>query len=91
MNGKTGGSRGLRRAAALAVVVAVAVLAACGDRPSSSGGSASTEPATYRADLAYAQCMQTHGLPGFPDPNPSRPEVGGPRRRCLAFRRVISA
>ena len=27
-----------------------------------------------RADLAYAQCMQTHGLPGFPDPNPS----GGP-------------
>jgi subtilase family serine protease len=62
---KTGGNRGPRRAAA------VAVLTACGGGPSSSGGSASTEPATYRADLAYAQCMRTHGVPGFPDPNPS--------------------
>jgi subtilase family serine protease len=63
--------RGPRRAAALAVVAAVAVLTACGGSPSSSGGSASTESATYRADLAYAQCMRTHGVPGFPDPNPS--------------------
>jgi subtilase family serine protease len=72
MNGKTGGSRGPQRAAALAVVAAVAVLAtACGGSPSSSGGSASAGSATYRADLAYAHCMQTHGVPGFPDPNPS--------------------
>ena len=74
MNGKTGGSRGPRRAAALAVVAAVAVLtAACGACmcSRSSGGSASTGSATYRANLAYAQCMQTHGLPDFPDPNPS--------------------
>ena len=73
MNGKTGGNRGLRRAAALAVVAAVAVLtAACGVvhvHFGSSGGSASAGSATYRADLAYAQCMQTHGLPDFPDPN----------------------
>jgi subtilase family serine protease len=74
-----------RRAAALAVVAAVAVLTACGGSPSSSGGSpsssggstsssggsASTGSATYRADLAYARCMQTHGVPDFPDPNPS--------------------
>ena len=71
MSGKTGGNRGPRRAAALAVVAAVAVLAACGGSPSSSGGSASAGSATYRADLAYAQCMQTHGVPGFPDPSPS--------------------
>ena len=72
MSGKTGGNRGPRRAAALAVVAAVAVLtAACGGSRSSSGGSASAGSATYRADLAYAQCMQTHGVPGFPDPNPS--------------------
>ena len=71
MKAKTGGSRGPRRAAALAAVTAVAVLTACGGSPSSSGGPASTGPATYRADLAYAQCMQTHGVPDFPDPNPS--------------------
>ena len=73
MNDKTGGRRGPRRAAVLAVVAAVAVLAtACGGAClRSSGGSASTGSATYRADLAYAQCMRTHGVPNFPDPNPS--------------------
>jgi hypothetical protein len=73
MNDKTGGSRSLRRAGALAVLAAaVAVLtAACGGSPSSSAGSASTGSATYRAELAFAQCMRTHGVPNFPDPNPS--------------------
>jgi len=71
MNGKTGGNRGPRRAAALAVVAAAAVLTACGGSPPSSSGSASTGSATYRANLAYAHCMQTHGVPNFPDPNPS--------------------
>ncbi len=71
MNGKTGGHRGPRRAAALAVTAAAAVLTACGGSPSSSGVAASTGSATYRADLAYAHCMQTHGVPGFPDPHPS--------------------
>jgi len=63
MNGKTGGNRGPRRAAALAVVAAAAVLTACGGSPPSSSGSASTGSATYRANLAYAHCMQTHGVP----------------------------
>ena len=69
MNGMTGGNRGPRRAAALAVVAAVAVLtAACGVHVhfGSSGGSASAGPPTYRANLAYAHCMQTHGVPDFP-------------------------
>jgi subtilase family serine protease len=71
-----GGSGRPRRAAALAVVAAVAVLTACGGRPSPSGGpasagSAQAGSATYRADLAFAHCMQTHGVPGFPDPKPS--------------------
>jgi subtilase family serine protease len=78
MNGKAGGNR---CAAALAAVVAVALLTACGGRPSISGGSASggsasrgsasAGSATYRAELAYARCMQTHGVPDFPDPSPS--------------------
>jgi subtilase family serine protease len=71
MKDKTGGSRGPRRATALAVAAAVAVLAACGGRPSSPGGPASAGPATYRSNLAYAHCMQSHGVPDFPDPNPS--------------------
>ena len=71
MNARTGGNRGPRCAAALVIGAAVAVLTACGGSPSSSGGSAQAGSATYRADLAYAQCMRTHGVRGFPDPNPS--------------------
>jgi subtilase family serine protease len=56
-----------RRAAALAVVAAVAALTAgCGGSPSPSTGSV-----TYQARLAYAHCMQTHGVPNFPDPKAS--------------------
>ena len=75
MSGLTGGNRGLWRAAALAVVAAVAVLAtACGVvhvHFGSSGGSAPTGSAASRADLAYAQCMRAHGLTKFPNPSPS--------------------
>ena len=71
MNNKTGSRRGPRRAGALAVVAATAVLTACGGSPSSSGGAAPAGPVTFQADLAFAQCMRTHGLPGFPDPHPS--------------------
>ena len=78
MNDKTGAGRGPRRtAAALALVAAVAVLTAgCGVHISfggsgSAGTGASTGPVTYQADLAYAHCMQTHGVPDFPDPNPA--------------------
>ena len=78
MNGKNGGNRNPRRAAALAVAAAVAVLTTgCGlvhVHLGFSGGSAPVGPATYQARLAYAQCMRTHGLPGFPGPGPS----GGP-------------
>jgi hypothetical protein len=93
INGKTGGIHGRRRAAALAVVAAVATLtAACGVvhiHVGSSAGSASTGPGTYQADLAYAHCMQTHGVPDFPDPNPSRglsisgqPQANSPAARA---------
>jgi subtilase family serine protease len=78
MNDRIGGTRLPWRGGALAVAAAVAVLTtACGVvhvHFGSSGGSASTRSVTYRAELAYAQCMRAHGLPGFPSPNPS----GGP-------------
>jgi hypothetical protein len=70
MNNKTGGNRGPWRVGALAVAAAVAVLAtACGggsDPPSASAP-------TYAQVLALAQCMRSHGVPNFPDPD----SVGG--------------
>jgi subtilase family serine protease len=72
MNNKAGGTPGPRRTAALAAVTAATVLVtACGAGSSSASGPAATGSATYRAELAYAHCMQTHGVPSFPDPVPS--------------------
>ena len=68
---KTGGRRGPRRAAALAAVAGIAVLTGCSASPVSSGGAVSAQSVTYQADLAFAHCLQTHGVPDFPDPNPS--------------------
>ena len=63
-----------RQAGALATMAAVAMLAAaCGSgNPSSSAGSTSTSSPSYRADLAFAQCIRAHGLTGFPNPSPSQ-------------------
>jgi subtilase family serine protease len=74
MNGKTRGSRGPQCGGALAVVAAVAVLATACGVVHVHIGSAVSDPAgsaAYRAEVAYAQCMRAHGLPGFPIPNPS--------------------
>jgi hypothetical protein len=62
----------VRRAGALAVVAAAGALlaTACG------GGARAAAPAgpsTYQQMAAYAECMQTHGSPTFPDPV-SRPD-----------------
>ena len=96
MNTRTGGTRLLWRGGALAVAAGVAVLTtACGVvhvHFGSSGGSASTGSATYRADLAFAHCMQTHGVPNFPNPTESSSfhvsghlngKVTGPMARAL--------
>jgi hypothetical protein len=72
MTGKSFASWGPRCAGAMAVIAAVAALTACGGSSgSSSADTASKGSATYRADLAFAQCMRTNGMPNFPDPNPS--------------------
>ena len=70
MNGKTG--RGPRRAGVVAVMAAVAVLTAgCVVQVHFGSSAAPTAQPPYRAQLAYAQCMRSHGLPWFPDPSPS--------------------
>jgi hypothetical protein len=58
------------RAAAVATATAgIALLAACGGSGGSGGSAASSSgPATYQQTLAYSQCMQSHGDPGFPNP-----------------------
>lgn len=72
MNDKTGGNKGLRRAAALAAVAAVAVGAtACGGIIPSPRISASGEPANAVQLVALAHCMRSHGAPDFPDPSAS--------------------
>jgi hypothetical protein len=73
MNGKTGSTQGLRRAGAVAVIAAAAVLAtACGSSSApSSATSLSAESAPFAQLLALAQCMRGHGVPNFPDPGAS--------------------
>ena len=62
---------GRRQAAVLAAVAAMALLtAACGG---SSATGANSSPSTgastlHQEELAVAQCMRAHGVPGFPDP-----------------------
>ena len=74
MNEDTGAGRSLqrpefRRAGVLAAAVAgVALLvAACGGGGGSSP--AATGSTAFQNAIAYAQCMRSHGEPGFPDPD----------------------
>ena len=75
MNGGACRHKGLWDAGALAVAAVVAVFATGCDvvhvHVGSAAGAATTAQGTYQEELAYAQCMRSHGLPGFPDPNPS--------------------
>jgi hypothetical protein len=56
------------RAGALAATLAGTALlaAACGG-----GRPAAGKPAAYQLALAYARCMRSHGVPGWPDPSSS--------------------
>jgi hypothetical protein len=78
MSDKTRGHRGAWRTGRLAAVAAIAALTtACDVVHVHFGGSpasapTSTKTVTYQADLAYAHCMQAHGLPKFPDPPPTK-------------------
>jgi uncharacterized protein YceK len=86
MNDKTGSNRNLRCARALAVAAAAAVLTAgCGVvhvHFGSSGDPSSTVSGTYQQQLAYAQCVRSHGWPDFPLPSPSG--AAGVSRRLTA-------
>jgi hypothetical protein len=54
----------------LAVTAGIVMLAAaCGGSPSSTSGTGVS--AQFQQDLAFAQCMRSHGVPNYPDPNVS--------------------
>ena len=74
MNKSSGGGPGLRRRSrqwgrVVAVVTSVASIAllaaACGGGPPTN---AEGQPITQKA-IAYAQCMRSHGVPSYPDPD----------------------
>jgi hypothetical protein len=52
-------------------VALVFAMAACGRLPFASSGNPTPTPNPYQASLAYSQCMRTHGVPDYPDPDPS--------------------
>lgn len=76
MNDNTGGSRSLRRAAAVAVVALAAVLAivlvtACESSNAPTVAATDSATPTYAQEIAFAQCIRSHGLPSFPNPDAS--------------------
>jgi hypothetical protein len=72
MNDKTGGGRGPRRAGALAagaLAVLAAVLLAAGCASSSTSTVSGSGTSTYTQEVTFAQCIRSHGVPGFPNPD----------------------
>jgi hypothetical protein len=74
--------RQLRADATVGALIALAaILAGCGGAGSNPGvanvsasstsGSHSSSPSTYDRALAYANCVRTHGVPLWPDPDSS--------------------
>lgn len=69
--------RPTRAGTVVTVLAATALLtAACGSSPSAAGsgaspGAGSPSSASGSRLLAYSQCMRSHGVPGFPDPDGS--------------------
>ena len=68
------GPPALRSAAAIIATAAIGLLAACSGSPSLAGSSGSPNAggsASSPSAVAYSQCMRSHGIPDFPDPNSS--------------------
>jgi hypothetical protein len=74
MNDYTDSNRGSRRARFLICTVGIVLLmtacGASGGSPSSSTTTISAQTKKYQEVLTFSQCMRSHGVPEFPDPNP---------------------
>ncbi len=67
-----------RTAAAITAAALALLAAACGGSPSSTGsggssnaGASATSQSTSPSVLAFSQCMRSHDVPNFPDPDAS--------------------
>lgn len=57
---------------ALAGVAATALLVTgCGGAPASPDAASTTGESQYQRSVAYAECMRSHGVANFPDPQPN--------------------
>ena len=50
-------------------------IAACGSSGPTTGSTGATATSKKAGGLAFANCMRSHGVPNFPDPNGSGPSV----------------
>jgi hypothetical protein len=65
-------SRRLRPLAALALVVMVGLISACGSSaPAASGGGGNNTAANAQKAVKFAECMRSNGVSEFPDPGAS--------------------
>ena len=74
-----------RTTAAIIAAALVLLAAACGGSPSSTdpGGSPNTGRSVNSPLLAFSQCMRSHRLPNFPDPQPSQSDAKFPGAQQL--------
>jgi hypothetical protein len=73
MKGETAGNRNPRLAIALVAVAVFALLATTfrvHTQTSFATGSGPAGSAAYRQEIAFVQCMRSHGVPDLPDPPP---------------------
>jgi hypothetical protein len=59
----------VQRAAATVIAVAGMALLVCGCGGANSSSTTSTESAQTSGALAFSDCMRSHGVPNFPDPD----------------------
>ncbi len=76
VNNHTGGCSWLRPTdprhagiLAAAITGAALLMAACGGSPTSTDPGSRAFHRAYKKELAYAECMRSHDLPSFPDPD----------------------
>jgi hypothetical protein len=89
--------RHLRSTLAGAATTTALLVTGCGGAPASPGAASTTGESQYQRSVAYAECMRSHGVPSFPDPqpnggfmvhniNPNSPQFAAASQACAKLR-----